>query len=169
MSLFGTSPDESSHIKQASLSRNSLFDDEPLPTAVSGTSLFADDDVGKSPWSLNTPKKSGNVVKSLLPASQVPESYVDAYDALISRGDKVGSGISLTGVKKVLERSNISAQQQEKILDIVIPSGDESANGIGRGQFNVLLALIGLAQEHEDVSLDGVDERRRSMAFTCHS
>jgi sorting nexin-8 len=168
MSLFGMSPDESSHIKQASQSRNSLFDDEPIPATASGSPPFADDDTGKSSWGLNTPKKSGNVVKSLLPASDVPESYIDAYDALINRGDKVGSGISLADVQKVLGQSHISAPQQGKILEIVVPGGHEGADGIGRGEFNVMLALIGLTQEHEDVSLDGVDERRRSMALTSH-
>jgi sorting nexin-8 len=29
----------------------------------------------------------------------------------------------------------------------------------------VLIALVGLAQEGEDVTLDGVDERRKSMSF----
>ena len=44
----------------------------------------------------------------------------------------------------------------------IISSGGQLSD-LGRTEFNVLLALIGLAQEHEDITLDGVDERRKSQ------
>ncbi|KAI0399884.1 hypothetical protein F4802DRAFT_587416 [Xylaria palmicola] len=46
-------------------------------------------------------------------------------------------------------------------MNIIAPSGGEVS--LGRDEFNVLLALIALAQEGEPVSLDSVDERRRNL------
>lgn len=157
MSLFGSSPTET-----APLAAKTLFGDEAArPTSTS--SLFADDE-GESPWSMPGPKRAArqNLVKNLLPATDVPEYYVDAYDLVLNANERTGVGISLGAVMKVLESSSLSEQEQHKILDFVIPGGHESANGVGRSEFNVLLALIGLGQEGEDITLDGVDERRRS-------
>ncbi|EXJ84812.1 hypothetical protein A1O3_05485 [Capronia epimyces CBS 606.96] len=158
MSLFGSSPTE-----PAPLEAKSLFGDEPA-AATSASSLFADDE-GESPWSMPAPKRVArqNLVKNLLPATDVPEYYVDAYDLVLHANERTGVGISLGAVVKVLEGSNLEKQEQHKILDFVIPGGRESANGVGRSEFNVLLALIGLGQEGEDITLDGVDERRRNL------
>ncbi|EKG15652.1 hypothetical protein MPH_07087 [Macrophomina phaseolina MS6] len=161
MSLFGTSPDDQPQSKQST-----LFDDEPAPVSKTSSSLFGDDlDGSDSPWSYPAPKKSAraNVVKTLLPAAEAPESYIDAYDALLTDGDRLGGGVSLSSVKKLLGDSKLGPDEQSKILDIVVPNGQEPENGIGRGEFNVLLALVGLAHEGEDITLDGVDERRRNL------
>ncbi len=48
-------------------------------------------------------------------------------------------------------------------MGIIAPGGGEIA--LGRGEFSVLLALIGLAQEGDAISLDSVDERRRSTSL----
>lgn len=101
------------------------------------------------------------MVKNLLPATDVPESYVDAFDAVLNANDKTGVGISLAGLKNVLQSSTLSSDNQSRILSFVVPDGQENANGVGRSEFNVLLALIGLGQEGEDITLDGVDERRK--------
>ena len=164
MSLFGTSPTDSPMPSSRIMSK-SLFSDEPTPGAASTSSLFADDNGGDaSPWNMPTPKKAARreLVKTLLPATDVPESYVDAYDSMLDSGQRVGSGVGLTGVKKVLGTSTLNAADQAAILNLIVPGGQESANGLGRSEFNVLLALVGLAQEGEDISLDGVDERRKS-------
>ncbi|KIW21074.1 hypothetical protein PV08_01653 [Exophiala spinifera] len=158
MSLFGSSPTET-----APLNSKSLFGDEPAqPTLAS--SLFADDG-GESPWSMPTPKRNArqNLVKNLLPATDVPDTYVDAYDLVLHASERTGVGISLTALRSIVESSNLSEQEQHKILNFVVPGGQESANGVGRSEFNVLLALIGLGQEGEDITLDGVDERRRKL------
>ncbi|KAF2087892.1 sorting nexin Mvp1 [Saccharata proteae CBS 121410] len=162
MSLFGEDDDLPRRQK------SSLFDDEPTPTSKGASSLFADDldnDDASSPWAFPTPKKAprGNVVKTLLPSDEVPEIYITAYDALLVT-DRLGSGISLTGIKAILKDCDLSADVQSRILDIVVQSGQESTEGLGRGEFNVLVALIGLAQESEDITLDGVDDRRRSKS-----
>ncbi|KAL2075665.1 hypothetical protein VTL71DRAFT_608 [Oculimacula yallundae] len=165
MSLFGSSPDQPSPAK-ASKARNSLFDDdEPSPAPGSKSSLFADDDSapGSSPWAMPTPKKSGRgeVVKTLLPAGAVPDSYVDTFDNLINGGDGNGGKLTASGITKVLSASKIGADEQSRVVSIITSGGQLS--DISRNEFNVLLALIGLAQEHEDITLDSVDERRRNL------
>lgn len=167
MSLFGSSPIDSDAANTTSRAQQkALFDDESTPGAASNTSLFDDDTDGSgaSPWNFSTPKKAatGDLVKKLLPASDVPESYIDAYDLILDSGDRFGAGMNLDGVKKLLTSSDLKAEDQARILDLVIPSGQEPSAGLGRSEFNVLLALIGLARENEDLTLDGVDERRKS-------
>ena len=159
MSLFG---EESG--SAPSQSKQSLFEAAP---ATKSSGLFADDgETGASPWDFPTPKKAarGNLVKTLLPATDVPDSYIDAYDTLLESGDRVAGGVGLTGVKRLLQDSRISSEEQQKILNLVVPTGQESGVGLGRGEFNVLVALLGLAQEGEDITLDTVDERRKSMS-----
>jgi sorting nexin-8 len=160
MSLFGDE-DVPTRAKQSS----SLFDDDAKPA---GSGLFADELGGNdSPWDFPTPKKParGSLVKSLLSAVDVPE-YIDAFDGLMEAGERAGNGISIDGAKRLLASSGISSDVQAKILEIVSQPGQESA-GLGRSEFNVLFALIGLAQEGDDgeVTLDSVDERKRSR---CH-
>ena len=157
MSLFGEESPPAAPTKS-----KTLFGEEPS-AAASTSSLFADDSK-ESPWSMPTPKKQArqSMVKNLLPATDVPESYVDAYDAVLDAYDKTGVGISLTAAKNILNSTNLSSDAQSRILNFVVPGGQENSNGLGRSEFNVLLALIGLAQEGEEITLDGVDERRRS-------
>jgi hypothetical protein len=167
MSLFGSSPDESAAAAASSKSRISLFDDEPIPAPASKSSLFAEDDVpGASPWGMPTPKKAARreLVKSLLPANEIPDAYTDIYNVVLREGDNVGGKISVAGVAKVLSAGNLGTDDQSRILNVVL--GGEQVSDLSRNEFNVLLALIGLAQEHEDVTLDGVDERRRSTCST---
>jgi sorting nexin-8 len=162
MSLFG---DESP--APASKSRLSLFDDDDAsPAPGSKSSLFDDDNApGSSPWGIPTPKKAarGDLIKSLLPASDVPDSYIDLFDNVVKGGDSVGGKISPAGVTRVLSAGRLGADEQSRIMSLISSSGQLS--DLSRNEFNVLLALIGLAQEHEDITLDGVDERRRSQCF----
>jgi sorting nexin-8 len=162
MSLFG---DESP--APASKSRLSLFDDDDAsPAPGSKSSLFDNDNApGSSPWGIPTPKKAarGDLIKSLLPASDVPDNYIDLFDNVVNGGDSVGGKISAAGVTRVLSAGRLGADEQSRIMSLISSSGQLS--DLSRNEFNVLLALIGLAQEHEDITLDGVDERRRSQCF----
>ena len=162
MSLFG---DESP--APASKSRLSLFDDDDAsPAPGSKSSLFDNDNApGSSPWGIPTPKKAarGDLIKSLLPASDVPDNYIDLFDNVVNGGDGVGGKISAAGVTRVLSAGRLGADEQSRIMSLISSSGQLS--DLSRNEFNVLLALIGLAQEHEDITLDGVDERRRSQCF----
>jgi sorting nexin-8 len=164
MSLFGTSPDDQpTPVRREFNSKSSLFSDEPSFGASS--SLFADDSlpIETSP----APKRAArrDLVKQLLPASDVPESYIDAYDALLRSTDGSGAGIDVNMAKDLLASTGLDAEQQDTILNIVRPAGRSTTEELGRGEFNVLLALVGLGQEREDLTLDSVDERRKSKLF----
>ena len=162
MSLFGSSPPDDSTPARSD-QKSSLFDDEQRPSDKSGNSLFDDEAAdGDSPWGMPTPKKASKseVVKTLLPAPDVPESYIDAFDALADSGHKSDGGkIDFAGASKVFEGSGIGTVEQDRLLKLVT-GGQQGA--VGRGEFNVLLALIGLSRDGEEASLDAVDERRRS-------
>ena len=165
MSLFGSSPDgPASTVPVDRPQSKSLFDDEQAPVSTANQSLFADntENDNNSPWGLPTSKKParGDLIRKLLATDEVPESYIDAFDTILDSRHRSGSGISLEGVKTVLASSEIGSGEQEGILKLVTSSGNESE--LGRSEFNVLLALIGLGQEGEEVTLDGVDERRKS-------
>lgn len=166
MSLFGEPEQDeapSTRSSQLARSRHSLFDEENSTAA--SKSLFQDDDVAgsgaASPWALPTPRKQRSrveLLQNILPASDAPESYIEAFDDMLR---EYGSGGKVTagGVMRVLAAAKLGADAQAKIINIMSPGGELS---LGRNEFNVLLGLIGLAQEGETVSLDGVDERRRS-------
>lgn len=169
MSLFGTSPDDSSttNVKTNSHSK-SLFDEQETPGIASGASLFTDggDATGDSPWNLPTPKKAAksDLVKNLLAKANIPDTYIDAFDTILDSGDRLGAGISIDGARKLLESSRVDANEQSRLLKLVVPAGLENAE-LGRNEFNVLLALVGLSQENEEATLDGVDERRERKEF----
>lgn len=147
MSLFGEFPDDPPASKQQ---KNSLFD-EPSTHSRTGSGLFNDEeDAG---WGLPTPKKQKEgrkeLIKRLLEGVEVPEVYVDVFDWLAPEKRNVES---LLGEAKGLDEDG-----KTKILDIF---GGGGVRELGSGEVFVLLALIGLGMEGEEVSLDGVDERR---------
>ena len=163
MSLFGSSPDDSglSAAPARSNHKSSLFDENEAGDSKGEASLFNDDAANEeSPWSMPTPRKAGNAVRTLLSANDVPESYIDAYDSFGESEYSVDGGkVSLSGARKLFEGSGINVTEQDSIVKLV--TGGQG-NSLGRNEFNVLLALIGLSKEGEEVSLDSVDERRRS-------
>lgn len=144
MSLFGEFPDDPPTAKQ----KSSLFD-EPTTHSRSGSGLFNDDD--DAGWGLPTPKKAGRaqLIKGLLAGSEVPEVYVDVFDAL---------EVEKRSVEGILrEAKELDEENKTRIFEIF---GGDGERELGRGEVNVLLALVGLSQEGEEVSLDGVDDRR---------
>jgi hypothetical protein len=172
MSLFGSSPPDEAPTTAASAfgrSTSSLFEDEPAMTKSTSSALFQDDDPSgaSSPWDMPTPRKAksrADLLKTLLPASDVPESYIEIFDAVV-RGSGNAGKITAGGVARTLAAAHISADEQARIMAIVAPSGGTGSGevALGRNEFNALLALIGLAQDGEVPNLDGVDERRRSQ------
>lgn len=169
MSLFGDSPpNDSPSFGNSSIgrSRNSLFDDDGPSNRSTTDTLFNDEDLGgsgrASPWDLPTPRKQqsrADLIRSLLVGVDVPDTYVEAFDHIVREDGQAGM-VSSAGISRTLAAAKLSADQQTRIMSILAPSGEETE--LTRDAFNVLLALIGLAQEGEIVSLDGVDERRRS-------
>lgn len=175
MSLFGTSPPGESALigSPASRSRGLFDDDDSSRPSKSSTSLFADDNGDDdsngnnngsrsgSPWDMPTPRRRqsrADLVKTLLRPADVPESYVDLFDRTLEEDEEGGLGkISRRGLARLFAAGRISSEQRDRILGIVSPGGGD----VGRNEFNVLLALVGLAQEGETLSLDTVDERKR--------
>ncbi|AEO57237.1 hypothetical protein MYCTH_2303134 [Thermothelomyces thermophilus ATCC 42464] len=169
MSLFGTpSPEGSPDMRSSNFGngRPSLFEDEPPMTRSTTTALFADDDAGSdSPWDMPTPRRQqtrADVLRNLLANSTVPDSYIDVFEKMVAEDGSAGR-ISAGGVAKTLAAAKLGADDQARIMSIVAPGGSAEDVSLDRNQFNVLLALIGLAQEGEPVSLDTVDERRRDL------
>ncbi|MDI1489291.1 MAG: Sorting nexin mvp1 [Ramalina farinacea] len=161
MSLFGSSPDDPSPAANASSQqKSSLFADE-APKAKASGGLFNDESAnGESPWDMPSSKRAskGDPAKTLLPSPDVPESYIDAYDLLNA---SEGGNVNLTAARKLVGGSSIAPQDAEQILNLV--SGGHKNPNLGRNEFNLLLALVGLAEEGDELSLDTVDERRKSL------
>lgn len=140
-------------------------------TKSTSSALFQDDDPSgpASPWDLPTPRKQksrADLLRSLLPTSDVPESYIEIFDAVV-RDSGSGGRITSGGVARTLSAAHVSADEQARIMAIIAPNGGGDVS-LGRNEFNALLALIGLAQEGEDPNLDSVDERRRSQYTFLH-
>ena len=182
MSLFGTSPTEPSQAPSTpSRSRsgrggNGLFDDQARPSSGQGgggsSSLFADDAPDSSghddsPWDMPTPRKQesrAELIRRLLPASDVPDSYIEAFDKVV-REDGGDGRVGAAGVANVFASARLGSDAQKRIMTLVSAGSNPSEATLGRSEFNVLLALVGLAQEGDVINLDGVDERRRSKYF----
>jgi sorting nexin-8 len=173
MSLFGDDYDGPPSRAPGPATKTSLFDSpdsaaapqqqqQSSSPAKPNTSMFGDaaDDDGSSPWASFTPKKpqrrsGAEVVRSLLADAEVPEPYVDAWEALAAgRRDLEEADVR----RDVLESSGVGAEAGERIWSIVSAGGESRL--LSRGQFWVLLALVGLALEGEELGLDAVDERR---------
>lgn len=158
MSLFGDDTDSPARPK------SSLFDDDdPTSKPKAGASMFRDSlaaeaDDSSSPWGFTPKKGTGrkSLVKSLLANADVPDLYIDTFDGMQSSGS-----ISASEARSMLGACGISGSAQAQIWDIVSNRGESQS--LGRDEFNVLLAMIGLAQEGEELSLDAVDERRRKL------
>ncbi|CAH0015789.1 unnamed protein product [Clonostachys rhizophaga] len=169
MSLFGTSPTDDNRPSTTSPSKNlgsraGLFDDEPSQRSSSAGLFDNDGDTGAdSPWSMPSPRKQqsrAQIVRNLLPASDVPEAYIETFD-IISEGNP---NVTSDGVAKVFAAARLHEQaKQSRIVSLVAPDAEGDNISLNRAEFNVLLALVGLAQENEHLSLDGVDERRRNL------
>ncbi|KAI9159042.1 Sorting nexin mvp-1 [Paramyrothecium foliicola] len=177
MSLFGSSPSDDNESPLAAAASTpkrpkagGLFD-EPSQRNASSNSLFADDDDqndqhGGSPWDMPTPRKQqsrAELIRNLLAGAAVPDSYVDTFDTFVREDGASGGRVSAGGVAKLFAAARLDADAQARVMSLVAPNGANDL-ALGRDEFNVLLALVGLAQEGEVVSLDGVDERRRGKS-----
>jgi sorting nexin-8 len=159
MSLFGDENDDTpsspSHRRATS---KSLFSDNPQSTPRKATnSLFADAETHDDDdnWGFTPTRKAARVTaRTLLAGADVPEQYDTIWQSLASHEEVVGRG----DLKDILSEANVQSEATEAIFK-VLGGGKE----FGQGEFNVFLALVGLAQEREDVTLDGVDERKSRL------
>ncbi|RPA98097.1 hypothetical protein L873DRAFT_1828630 [Choiromyces venosus 120613-1] len=159
MSLFGDSP--------PARSRSSLFADEEFESAPA--SLF--NDSGANAWTsagLPTPRRGGgvpaDVAKTLLTKENatIPERYDFLYELFLEqfRSTDGSGGVNLAGIKQVLREMDADGYEIDKIMGILVKDGKQS---ISREEFYVLLALVGLEQQGEEVTIDGVDDSRRNL------
>ncbi|PHH91370.1 hypothetical protein CDD83_731 [Cordyceps sp. RAO-2017] len=175
MSLFGTSPpgnnDEPTTPSRQNRGRGEGLFGKSDSRESSSNNLFGDGDGGgggdgdDSPWEIPTPRKQQNradMIRKLLPPSDVPESYIETFDAVVREHGTSGQ-VTLGGVAELFALSRLGNEAQTRIMALLGHDDDGSVVSLGRGEFNVLLALVGLAQEGEIISLDGVDERRRNL------
>lgn len=171
MSLFGTSPTQSerepttpqrpTENEGGQLFGPSTPQDAPVKDLFGEGSSGPDDE--PSPWQLPTPRKQqkrADMIRNLLPPSDVPDSYIETFDTVV-REDGSSGHVTAGGIAKLLAMARLGAEAQARIMSLLTTDDGSSAVSLGRGEFNVLLALIGLAQEGDVISLDGVDERRR--------
>ncbi|KAL7935842.1 hypothetical protein V8C35DRAFT_298371 [Trichoderma chlorosporum] len=167
MSLFGDEPTDngpalSSSPRRGGARGSGLFDDEPA-SGRNSSSLFDDGSGASSPWDMPTPRKQqsrAELIRNLLPASDVPESYIETFDAVVREDGHEGQ-VTASGIAKLFAVARLEADAQARIMSLVAPGGSDVL--LSRNEFNVVLALIGLAQEGDIISLDGVDDRRRNI------
>ncbi len=182
MSLFGTSPVEENAPSTPTRSRGGgrgaagLFDDDARPSSGDG-GLFADNEQhgapndgnnADSPWDMPTPRKNqsrAELIRKLLPASDVPDSYIETFDTVVRQDGDDSGRVTSAGIAKVFATARIDTATQASIMTLLAAGGNASDLTLGRGEFSVLLALVGLAQEGDIISLDGIDERRTSQYF----
>lgn len=164
MSIFGGSSPPAARPRSRSRSRSSLFADDDFTTATPGSvSLFADS--GPDPWAAGIPVlrrgADNDIVKNLLTVdnASLPEEYVDYFDSLLAQYGNPDDMISAEGVGRILEEGGVDQNARERIWGVIMKGAKENIN---RDEVNVLLAMVGLAQEGDEISIDGVDDRRRS-------
>jgi sorting nexin-8 len=157
MSLFGDDAEPVSTPTRRQKTSSSLFNESPSR----GASLFSESNTedGESPWSFPTPKRAARstLIKSLLKPGDVPEVYVDVFDKLLAESD--GHGVEIGAVRRLVRLAKLDEETGAKIEKTVVTN---ERVGLERGEVWVLLALMGLAQEGEEITLDSVDERKRS-------
>ncbi|KAG5987103.1 hypothetical protein E4U54_005137 [Claviceps lovelessii] len=187
MSLFGTSPTERERDAHPSSSLSSSPSPSPSSSPASrrqtkarGGGLFDDDlhkasssslfddghaaqDSASSPWDMPAPRSRRSrrdMVRSLLPTSDVPDSYIEVFDAM--NRDEGGHGrIRAGAISKLFANAGLDGASQTHIMALLAPGVESDDVSLEQDEVNVLLAMVALGQEGEVVSLDAVDERRR--------
>ncbi|RKF78862.1 Sorting nexin mvp1 [Golovinomyces cichoracearum] len=179
MSLFGTSPPGSVEsatsrsqnsffkdgfgiersVPKPSRSQNSFFEEDyGIERSVPKPSLFTDDDNLSSQSRRKSVSKKA--MRNLPQLSQVPKSYDEIF-VKTRRHDNINDVIKVDAIKNILAQSRLLPQDERLILQKIFQSSQPS--DLTRDEFNVLLALIGLAQACEKITLDGVLQRENDL------
>ncbi|KKF94207.1 Sorting nexin mvp-1 [Ceratocystis platani] len=120
-------------------------------------------------------KSRAEVIRSLLPSATssvlgpVPAAYDELWlqirraEAQRSSGESSEEITMLNegAVDRVLDDAMIEGANRQIIRDLVVPEGGDPL--VSRGEFNALLALVGLAQAGERPSLEAVDRQRNVL------
>lgn len=115
--------------------------------------------------------RTKDVIKGLLNHgnSNLPSVYGELYEKVVGEYPALGfgGGMSINGVRRVIEEGGLDEDvgmgKRIKEAIVGVGMGLGLGDGIRRGEFSVLLAMVGLAQEGEEVSIDAVDDRRRHL------
>ncbi|CAJ0918926.1 16344_t:CDS:10 [Entrophospora sp. SA101] len=102
-----------------------------------------------NPW--DPPSSINGIdVSNILSNVSLPEIYATAF-ALTSTN---GGSVSVSALNKVLSISGLPHATVEKVI---------YSTRLNRGEFNVALALVALAQKNMDVSIDNLIERKHDL------
>ncbi|CAG8461226.1 8995_t:CDS:10 [Diversispora eburnea] len=134
----------------------SFFEPSPFQTAqiqsmgnegdVNSLSFMTDSfnvnmNIGGNPW--DPPSANGIDVSNILSDVSLPEVYSSAF-TLAQHGGRV----SISALNKILGVSGLPHATMEKILNLTTSA---NSTRINRGEFNVALALVALAQKNMDL------------------
>ena len=161
MSLFGSSPDESFGTSKL---RNSLFDEGASHTLVSKSSIITNGDssVSSQRRSISPDQvSSSKFVKRLIPSSAIPSRYVDIFDSISQEDDGFNGEINAAGIAKTFACSMLDKEVEQLILKVLY-AGNQTTS-LDRNEYNVLLALIGFAQERREISLNNVNQNIQNL------
>lgn len=164
MSLFGTSPNDSVRAVDKN-PRNSLFDDDLSIGGRNGsrTSSLSNENISDSTYLIQKAQKidqadTDTTQRNLPLITAVQENYDEIYKIFSKNDDNITEEINKETVKKVLSKSNLPSEDEQSILEKIYQGGQLSA--LTKHQFYVLLALIALAQAHEEITFNGLNDRQ---------
>lgn len=163
MSLFGSSPEDNtpSGSTQASAARgrSALFDEDIVPPS---SSLFENDAHSDDPWSFSAPRTSRRVgLDQLLTESnaKIPEYYFSVFEVLLQQyPSRSRDAVSPDAIEKVLTEAELGNNSRDIVWNIL----GEKKDAWNRSEIWALLCMVGLISEGEEVSMDSIDDRRRS-------
>ncbi|CAG8563346.1 17336_t:CDS:10 [Funneliformis caledonium] len=130
----------------------SLSSDMPDVQSLSFSSEPLNINIG-NPWD---PPGGGTDISSILSDVALPEIYVSAFTIASSNDGRV----SISALNKILNISGLPHASIEKILNCAVPTNNTRVN---RGEFNVALALVALAQKNMDVSVENLIEHKQDL------
>lgn len=105
-----------------------------------------------NPWD---PPSSGIDISNILSDVPLPEIYATAF-AFASPN---AGTVSVSTLNKILSISEIPHATIEKILNLAAPNSTR----VKRGEFNVAIALVALAQKHMDVSIENLMDHKQDL------
>lgn len=125
-------------------------------------SLFGDSSdqglLGKSdPWA--TGSGGGRRVSDLLANAAIPPGYSGLYDETLHAG---GGQVPLSAFSAVLDRSGLAPEQKERVMWVVTRELGVVGN-VPLNVWNIAMALVGLAQQGEEIDLKTVDAFRNKL------
>ncbi|CAG8484212.1 3753_t:CDS:10 [Funneliformis mosseae] len=130
----------------------SLSSDMPDVQSLSFSAEPLNINIG-NPWD---PPGGGTDISSILSDVALPEIYVSAFTIASSNDGRV----SISALNKILNISGLPHASIEKILNCAVPTNNTRVN---RGEFNVALALVALAQKNMDVSVENLIEHKQDL------